>query len=97
MKCIRKNCQNEAQIHRTYGVLPCAECQLKDSIAGQSGVHGRILYDSVGQLDRIQRQRDSHSKDLLQPFVGNRVNKDFFQAYPNQVKEYGVRKELEKL
>ena len=95
MKCIRKDCQNEAIVHPTYGIIPCARCQARDVR------HGRIPkrkfeFASVRKLHRIQEQRDAHSGDLVQPYERGQANPDYFRQYPDQVATYGVEKELEK-
>jgi len=94
MKCIRKGCNNEAIIDRTFGVLPCKECQRKDS-----RIHScaKFQFANLSQSDRVQTQRDHHGKDLLQPYIKGKANPDFFKAYPEMVESYGVRKELEKI
>jgi hypothetical protein len=92
MKCPRTGCDSEAIMSRTLGVLPCRECQIKDG--NTQFLRPDILH--LGKSHRIQAQRDKHAKDLLQPFAGNGVNPDFFKAYPEQIKTYGVQKDLEK-
>lgn len=90
MKCPRKDCNNEARKHPVFGYVPCADCQAKDP---------RITTTSrdpmaPGRLHRVQEQRDSHAKDLLQPFDGGLPNPEFIKAYPNQVKDYFTPQQL---
>lgn len=94
MRCPRKGCDHEAQINPVFGVLPCQACQLADH--GIRHTKSPEFY-SLRQAHRVQAQRDRHAKDILQPFLGNKVNPDFFKAYPDQIKNYGVEKELAKL
>jgi len=77
-----------------YGVLPCSSCQEKDSRFRL--VKPPRIY-SVSRTHRTQKQQDHHGKDMLQPYLRNKPNPDFFKAYPDLVDTYGVRKELEKL
>ena len=91
MKCSRKGCKNEADFSTNFGILPCKEHQKTES----SPFRKRYQFANIGKLDRIQRQRDRHSKDLLQPYEKNKPNKDFFKAFPDLVDTYNVRKELE--
>lgn len=90
MKCPRKDCNNEARQHPVFGCLPCLECQGKDP---------KITFHStesipVGRLHRIQEQRDSHAKDMLQPFSGDKPNPEFISAYPEQVDNYFTKQQL---
>lgn len=93
MKCPRKNCDNPAIESRTLGILPCTKCQTEDG--NTNFICPDILH--LGRSHRIQEQRDKHAKDILQPYQGKGVNEDFFRAYPDKVKTYGVKRELEKL
>ena len=93
MKCIRTNCKNEAINHATFGILPCEEHQKSDGRIPKR----KFEFASISKLHRVQAQRDGHGKDLLQPYVGKKANKEFFQAYPDRVEEYNVRSELEKI
>ena len=92
MKCIRRDCLNDAEIHPVYGVIPCSDCQSKDSTTGT-----QLRYNSINHLDRIQRQRDNHSKDMIQPFTSGKINKDFADAYPELAEDYYTKEELQAL
>ncbi len=81
-----------AIIHPAFGVLPCTFHQ-KTDVRISTG--RKCEFANIGKLHRIQKERDGHGKDLLQPYVGNKANKEFFQAYPEQVDNYQVRSELE--
>jgi len=52
---------------------------------------------SIDKLHRVQKQRDKHGGDMLQPYIKGKPNKDFFQRYPERAKQYNAVKELEKL
>ncbi len=93
-RCIRKNCRRQAILHPFFGILPCKICQERDKTISHSQ---KPQFVNISRLHRIQEQRDQFGKDLLQPYEGNRVNKEFFQAYPDRVKDYQVQEELEKL
>lgn len=93
MKCPRSYCKNKATYDPTYGVLPCQDCQEKDVLKRT----GRPDVVGLNKLHRIQHQRDKGGKDLLQPYNGNKVNPEFFKAYPEKVKDYGVEAELKKM
>lgn len=41
-----------------------------------------------------ERQREDYRKDMLQPFIGDKPNRDFIIAYPEESKEYFTKKEL---
>ena len=91
MKCPRKNCKNEAIIHPTFGVLPCKYHQDLDSKVPKK----KFEFANISKSNRVQEQRDSNAKDLIQPYNGSKVNEEFFKAYPEQVENYKVRTELE--
>lgn len=93
--CPRTQCKNETEINQIYGILPCEECQTKDSLTPELGA--RIPTYTMGKSHRIQEQRDKGAKDLIQPFVGNSINPDFAKAYPDKAKNYFTKKELESL
>lgn len=91
--CPRKNCKNKAIIHPTFGVLPCQYHQDSDRKIPKR----KFEFASISKSNRIQKERDSNSKDLLQPYEGNKASVDFFKAFPNEVDNYGVRTELESI
>lgn len=93
--CPRTGCSNLANVSPLYGVLPCGTCQELDSTGKIA--HRKFEFASVSKLHRIQGARDDHGKDTLQPYDGNKPNPDFFKAYPDRVKEYGVAGELAKI
>ena len=93
-KCPRITCKNEAIIDSVFGVLPCVSCQKKDEAWSLKKLPE---FYSLNRMSRVQRQRDLHEKDMLQPFEKNKANPDYFKAYPNQVDQYGVREELAKV
>ena len=95
IKCPRKGCNNEATVSKVYGILPCPECIAKD--ARLIRIRRSPEFYSIHKLHRVQKARDQHGKDILQPFAGDDINPDFFKAYPSEVKQYGVEKELKKL
>jgi len=84
--------EHPALIDKIYGILPCKEvCQNKDK---KVKLYRKFYIASLSKLDRVQRQRDTNGKDILQPYDGNKINRDFFVAYPEQVKNYKAEKEL---
>ena len=92
-KCPRKSCNKKAQIDKVFGVLPCKSCTEADSKL-------RVTHNknySLAKSHRIQQARDSHSAEILQPYMGGKPNKDYFLRYPDQVAKHGVREELKKL
>jgi len=93
MKCIRKNCKNDAVNHKTFGILPCEQHQRSATRIPKR----KFEFASVRKLHRIQAERDAHGADLLQPYEGNKANVDFFKQYPDRVEDYNVREELEKV
>ena len=93
-KCPRTKCDNDAVINRRFGVLPCRKCQEKDILID---TRRKYEFASVDKLHRVQGQRDRHGGDMLQPFIGDKVNPEFFKRYPEKVDSYGVQDELEKV
>ena len=93
MKCPRIECGNFAIIDPVFGVLPCVSCQKKDEMWSLKKLPE---FYSLNRMSRVQRQRDLHSGDMLQPFEKNKPNPDYFKRYPEQVNKYGVREELSK-
>ena len=93
-ECPRKGCQNPALIHPIYGVLPCKECQIKDSRHHSPKVG---TSDGIFKLHRKQKQRDNHGKDLIQPFSGGKPNPDFAKNYPELAPDYYKESELKKI
>lgn len=91
-KCPRTECKNKANYDKTYGILPCDACQAKDTKIG----FGRPESYSLAKSHRVQKLRDQHSADLLQPFESGKPNPDYFKKYPSQVGTYGVKEELKK-
>lgn len=93
--CPRTGCKNEAQVHPTYGVLPCLEHQKAD----REGVQLRRPpeFYSQSKQDRIQRQRDIHGKDLIQPWINNKPNPEFAHAYPELVDNYFTPEQLKEI
>lgn len=92
MKCPRKNCNEKAEIDKVYGVLPCLKCQAKDIKIRFT----RPESYSLAKSHRVQEARDRHSADILQPFLSDKPNKDYFLKYPEQIGKYGVKEELKK-
>lgn len=86
MKCPRCG-KNEAIENKTYGILPCEECNEKDD---EYELKRRPEFYTLSKMDRITRQRDTNGKDLLQPFLDGKgtPNPEFVKAYPKQVGDY---------
>ncbi len=93
MNCIRKDCKNKAIVHQTFGVLPCLDHQQSD----ERVLKRKFEFANVSKLHRIQEQRDNHGQDLVQPYVGNKANPEFFKQFPEKVKDYNVGEELAKV
>ena len=92
-RCIRKGCKNKA-VNSVYGILPCKSHQEQEMYEFKKSPE----FYSLERKDRIDSQRDKHSKDFLQPFTGiNKINRDFAKAYPNKVKDYYTTDQLKKL
>ena len=92
-KCPRCNKQ-PAITDPVFGILPCVECQKKDE---QVATYQSPEFYSINRMGRVQRQRDLHSGDMIQPFEKNKANPDYFKKYPEQIDQYGVREELKKV
>ena len=95
MNCPRTGCKNEAIVDKTYGVLPCADCQKRDSLS--SPVKMGPEFVNLSKSDRIQHQRDYGAKDMLQPYIANKPNPEFAQAYPKLINKYYTKEEIKKL
>jgi len=92
MKCPR--CGKEpAIVDSVFGILPGTVCQKRDE---KWSLKKLPEFYSLNRISRVQRQRDLHSGDMLQPFEKNKANPDYFKRYPEQVDKYGVREELSK-
>lgn len=97
-RCPKTNCKRQAQIHSTYGVLPCKYHQKKDAEkAIKMRNHPFFLHPA--QAARIQEQRDKHEGDIAQPWLPNgNVNEAFVKTNARDVVENYISKtELEKL
>jgi hypothetical protein len=94
MKCIRKNCKNNAIIDSIYGVLPCIFHQKKEE---QYSIHHKTPeFYSLKKMDRFTKQRDKHSKDFVPIYWKDKPNRDFIKAYPTKAKEIFTKEELKK-
>ena len=95
MKC--PHCQiNNAEEHPTYGVLPCRDCQQAEAKLSANIKPGH-KFVPLTQQDRTQPQRDRYTKDILQPWVGGKINPDFARAYPKLAPNYYKATDLKKL
>jgi len=63
--CPRK-CGNPARLHPLYGILPCFEC-LKTDRTERKSTDSPEFYSQTMQ-NRVQEQRDKHTKDLMSPY-----------------------------
>jgi len=94
MKCPRKGCQNEAVVDPVFGVLPCLACRTKE--AGQAA-YRKFQFASLSKFHRVQEQRDKHEADMLQPYLKDGLNPEFFKVYPERIDDYdGALEALEK-
>ena len=66
MNCPRIDCKNKAIHDSVLGVLPCESCQLKDNELDK--IETPEFY-TLTKAGRIQKQRDEHGKDILQPYA----------------------------
>lgn len=95
MKCPRRGCSNEAMVDKVFGVLPCPVCQARDASSRLLKLGPEFV--NLSKSDRIQHQRDYGAKDLLQPFISNKPNPEFVQAYPELIDIYFNKEEIKKL
>lgn len=91
MKCIREGCKNDAIDSPTYGILPCAACQ---KLEEQYSPTRLPEFSTISRMDRINRKRDKHARDLIQPFLRNEPNPDFVKAYRGKATQYFTKDEL---
>jgi Lhr-like helicase len=49
------------------------------------------------QGERVRNERDTHSKDIIQPFIGTKVNEEFARAYPGKINDNFDRNTLQSL
>jgi len=96
IKCPR--CNKEKAIFDTIlGILPCEFCQAKDDELDK--IETPEFY-TLTKAGRIQKQRDEHGKDILQPYAlgkDSKPNLDFLKAYPNKAKDYFKEEQLKKI
>lgn len=94
-KCPRCG-EHPAVIDRSFGVLPCKQCQKEDE---EHTLHDKPEFWNISKHNRIQRQRDTHAKDMLQPFEDGKgtPNRDFVEAYPDKREDYFTDESLKKL
>ena len=93
MKCPR--CKKEpAIIDSVFGILPGLKCQKEDA---KWSFRKPPEFYSLNRMDRIQRQRDKHLKDMLPIFERNKASAEFAKAFPVKAREYYTKEELSKL
>jgi hypothetical protein len=96
-KCPKKNCNNEAQQHPTFGVLPCEEHMKSDSEKARN-MRNAPAFASITMADRIQGQRDHNLGEIAQPWDENgQPNPTFIKANPEAVKDYFSEEDLKQL
>jgi len=79
------------------GILPGLNCQKSDDELDK--IETPEFYN-LSKIHRIQKQRDEHGKDLIQPYAlgkDSKVNPDFAKAYPNEVKNYFDKEQLKNI
>lgn len=95
-KCPR--CGKEpAIVDITLGILPGEKCQEDDL---KISIVEKPEFYNLTKIHRVQAQRDSHNKDMIQPFAGkngDKPNPDFVKSYPEQSKNYFTPEQLSKL
>jgi len=82
--------KNPSTRHPVYGIMHCEECKKKTS-----HLSGRAV--PVSRLHRIQENQDHGGKDIIQPFVNDKINPDFAKAYPKRAEQNFTKKELTSL
>ncbi len=74
MKC--PQClKNKAIVDPMYGILPCEECQKKNSLISKP----KIGYEFTS--DKIRNERKEYGKSILQPYVGGKLSKEYIEEY----------------
>ena len=96
-KCKRCN-KEDAIVHPTYGIIPGKNCQKKYTEKSRSIRERTPEFYNLSKQDRIQRQRDTHGADLLQPtFEKGLPNRDFAKKYPDVAENFYGKEALAKL
>lgn len=95
-KCPRSGCNNNAEVSPQWGVLPCLVCQDKDN---ETVRLARLPeFATRSQSDRINRERDVHGADTIQPWTPQgKINREFVKQYPDKVENYFSKEQLSKL
>lgn len=70
MRCLVCN-ERDAVMHPFYGVLPCAVCQKRGSLPRRHEI----------TTESIKQQRQEFADDLLQPFRGGVLSKEYLKKY----------------
>lgn len=84
MKCLQ--CAKRKAIkHPNLGYIPCVKCQQEseDTVIKKSP---HLL--ALSKRDRVQHDQDTNAKDILQPFINNKPNRAFYEAYPEYRDNY---------
>lgn len=76
-------------MHFQYGALPCSDCQSRDAAPTKAPE-----FYHMSKMERVQEDRDTHERDMIQPLVNGKVNPDFVKAFPAHSKEYFTKEEL---
>lgn len=82
--CPTTGCTNKAQVLNIVGawsVMPCQKCK------EESNALPPIPKPHDFTTDEIRDARKSHKKQLLQPWRGGEISKEYLDAYPEQKKE----------
>ena len=72
-KCLTCN-KNEAQIHTTYGVLPCKECQERQN---EYRAPDTIELATEG----MREERKKYHDDILQKYRGDTPSREYANKY----------------
>ena len=80
----------EARKHPLLGMLPCGNCKARRD-EFKSPDHPVEFTTSS-----IKEGRKEYYKDIVQPFRGNEVSKEFIDLYPNKAKTMFTEKEIRK-
>lgn len=58
--------------------------------------HNRLELSSLADYRR-KADRQDYAKDALQPFINNKPNPEFVEAYPEQVADYYENEDITKI
>lgn len=77
-----------------FYVRECSVCGGREQLARYKGSTNNLL---LRNSFRTRYAGDKNLKDIIQPYQGEKANKDFAKAYPDKAKDYYTQKELDKM